>query len=151
MRFVTGRFHRATTKMTPRNDAALTRKAVPAFAIAMTMPPSAGPMARAKLNSMPLSAAAAARSSCETSSGKTARHEGLSMASPAERAKVRTRSNTGESNPAKVTPARTMATQAIHTSVNKISLRRSTMSPRAPAGKARTKKGRALAVCVSAT
>jgi hypothetical protein len=44
-----------------------------------------------------------------------------------------------------------IATQAIHDSVNKISFLGSTMSPRAPAGRARTKNGKALAVCVSAT
>src|ERR1700683_2323028 len=39
----------------------------------------------------------------------------------------------------------------IHVSVNRTSLRRSTMSPMAPAGSAKIKNGRELAVCVRAT
>src|SRR5207237_3475297 len=43
------------------------------------------------------------------------------------------------------------ATDAIQISVKRISLRRSQMSPRAPAGKANRKNGNAVAVWVSAT
>ena len=50
-----------------------------------------------------------------------------------------------------VITASTTATETIHNSVNRITLRRSTMSPMAPAGRARMKNGRADAVCVSAT
>ena len=125
--------------------------AVPTPAAAMMMPAIAGPMARAKLNSMPLRAEADARSSFETSSGKTARQVGLSNASPAERPNVRISKSIGDMRPLIVTVARTMATPAIQTSVNKINLRRSTMSPMAPAGRAKMKNGRELAVCVSAT
>ena len=53
--------------------------------------------------------------------------------------------------PAMVITASTSATATIHNSVNRISLRRSTMSPTAPAGRARTKNGKADAVCVRAT
>ena len=53
--------------------------------------------------------------------------------------------------PAMVIAASTTATTTIHVSVNRITLRRSTMSPIAPAGRARTKNGRADAVCVRAT
>src|SRR5450755_635872 len=137
--------------MTPTKDAALMANAVPTPDAAMTTPASAGPTARAKLNSMPLSADADARSSWGTSSGKTARQLGLSNASPADRAKVRISNTSGDMSPAMVTTASTMATVAIHTSVNKINFRRSTMSPMDPAGKANTKNGRALAVCVRAT
>ena len=55
----------------------------------MITPASAGPTARAKLNSMPFSAEAAARSSFEMISGRTARHVGVSIASPADSANVR--------------------------------------------------------------
>src|SRR5260370_3302806 len=47
-----------------------------------------GPTARARLNSIPLSAEAASRSSFATNSGRTARHVGVSKASPAESANV---------------------------------------------------------------
>jgi hypothetical protein len=50
-----------------------------------------------------------------------------------------------------VTAASTIAIPAIHTSVNKINFLRSTMSPMDPAGRAKTKNGKALAVCVRAT
>ena len=89
------RFQRAMITMTPRKDAALMANAVPTPDAAITIPASAGPKARAKLNSMPLSADADARSSLGTSSGKTARQVGLSKASPAERANVRTSSSDG--------------------------------------------------------
>src|ERR1700756_3681746 len=89
------------------------RKAVPAPAAAITKPASPGPTARAKLNSMPLRADAAGRSSFLTRSGKTARHDGVSNASPADRAKVRIRSASGPINPPMVSTASRSATPAI--------------------------------------
>ena len=91
--------------------------AAPTLHAAITTPASAGPTARARLNSMPLSADADARSSFETSSGKTARQVGLSNASPAERANVRISSNSGDISPPKVRTASMIATPAIHISV----------------------------------
>src|ERR1700722_9392801 len=151
VRLIVGRFQRATTRMTPKNDKAVNRNAVPMPANAITKPANAGPTARAKLNSMPLSADAAGRSSFRTSSGRTARQVGVSNASPADRAKVRMSSSTGDILPAMVIVASTTATTIIHISVNRISLRRSTMSPMAPAGREKIKKGKADAVCVRAT
>ena len=116
-----------------------------------SFPASAGPTARAKLNSIPLSADAAGRSSFRTSSGRTARHVGVSNASPADNAKVRISSITGDIHPARVITANTRETASIHVSVKRISLRRSTISPTAPAGNAKTKNGSADAVCVRAT
>src|ERR1700720_2364275 len=84
----TGLFHLATARMTPENDTKFTANAVATPAAAMIMPASAGPTARARLNSIPLSADAAAMSSLGTNSGRTARHVGVSKASPAERANV---------------------------------------------------------------
>jgi hypothetical protein len=46
---------------------------------------------------------------------------------------------------------RSRATQTIQLSVYRINLRRSTMSPMAPAGSAKMKNGKAEALCVSAT
>src|SRR5580698_11020059 len=92
----TGLFHLATTRMTPKNDTKFTTNAVPTPAAAMTMPASAGPIARARLNSIPLSADAATRSSLGTSSGRIAPHVGVSKASPAESANVNTSSSHGD-------------------------------------------------------
>src|SRR5262245_35735147 len=89
------RFHRAMTQMTPANDTALTTKAAPTPAAAINAPASAGPTARARLNSMPLKADAAARSDLFTSSGRMARHAGVSSASPAEIANVNASSSHG--------------------------------------------------------
>jgi hypothetical protein len=57
----------------------------------------------------------------------------------------------GEMNPVITSAANATATNAIHISVKRISLRRSQMSPSAPAGNANKKKGNADAVWVSAT
>src|SRR5271154_6871981 len=127
----TGLFHRATTRMTPKNDTKFATNAVATPAADMITPASAGPTARARLNSIPLSAEAAARSSFGTNSGRIARHAGVT--------------------PAMVKTARTSATPIIHDSVKRTSLRRSTISPAEPAGSASKKYGNEAAVCVSAT
>src|ERR1022692_146772 len=98
--FRTGLFHRATTTMTPKNDTKFATNAMATPATEMIMPASAGPTARARLNSIPLSAEAAARSSLSTNSGRIARHVGVSNASPAERANVSTSSIHGDITPA---------------------------------------------------
>src|SRR5882757_11211132 len=49
-----GRFHRAITHNTPRYDAAFSENTVAIPNAAIRNPPSAGPIARARLNSMPL-------------------------------------------------------------------------------------------------
>src|ERR1700723_1474493 len=147
----TGLFHLATTKMTPKNDAKFATKAVATPATDMIVPASAGPTARARLNSIPLRAEAAARSSLANNSGRIARHAGVSNASPAESANVSTRSIHGDITPAMVKIARINATPIIHDSVKRISLRRSTISPAEPAGRASRKNGKEAAVWVSAT
>src|ERR1700723_1547503 len=134
----TGLFHLATTRMTPKNDTKFAKKAVATPAADMIAPASAGPTARARLNSIPLSAEAAASSSLGTSSGRIARHAGVSNASPAESANVSARSIHGVITPAMVKIARINATPIIHDSVKRISLRRSTISPAGPAGNPRS-------------
>ena len=86
-----------------------------------------------------------------TNSGKTARHVGDSNASPLARAKVRMSNNSGDITPPTVSVASRAATVTIQISAYRMSFRRSTMSPIAPAGKASTKNGNADAVCVRAT
>src|SRR5580700_1197865 len=146
-----GLFHLATTRITPTNDTKFATNAVATPATAMTTPASAGPTARARLNSIPLSAEAGARSSLGTNSGRIARHVGVSKASPAESANVSTSRSQGDIKPAMVNTARRSATPIIHDSVNRISLRRSTISPAEPAGRASRKYGSEEAVWVSAT
>src|SRR5277367_3960515 len=136
-----GLFHLATTTMTPRNDTKFRTNAVATPAAAMTKPASAGPTALARLNSIPFSADAAARSSLDTNSGRIARHVGVSNASPAESAKVSTSNSHGDMNPAMVKTTSSNATPIIHDSVNRTSLRRSTISPAEPAGRASRKYG----------
>src|SRR5260221_3009542 len=149
--FRTGLFHRATTTMTPKNDTKFATNAVATPATDMIMPASAGPTALARLNSIPLSAEAAARSSLGTNSGRIARHAGVSNASPAESANVSTKSIHGDITPAIVKIARINATPIIHDSVKRISLRRSTISPAEPAGRASRQYGKETASFVSAT
>src|SRR5215467_4587142 len=55
-----GRFQRRRNKMTPNNEAALIRNATPELVAAITMPPSAGPTARARLNPAEFNATAGA-------------------------------------------------------------------------------------------
>lgn len=86
--FRIGRFHLATTRITPQNDMTFATKAVETPATAITMPAAAGPTALARLNSMPFKADAAAKSSLDTNSGRTARQVGVSKASPADKANV---------------------------------------------------------------
>src|ERR1700677_4330894 len=130
----TGLFHFATIRMTLKNAMKFVTNAVATPAGAMTTPASAGPTARVNLNSIPFSADADARSSLGTNSGRIERHDGVSNASPAESANVNTSSNQGDINPPMVSTQRRSATPAIHASVARISLRRSTISPAEPAG-----------------
>src|SRR5579862_7800832 len=102
LRLRTGLFQRATTAITPKNDTKFAKNAVATPAADMMMPASAGPTARARLNSIPFSAEAVARSSLGTSSGRIARHAGVSKASPAESAKVSTRRIHGDISPVRV-------------------------------------------------
>src|ERR1700733_7347283 len=146
-----GLFHLATITMTPRNDRKFTANAPATPATAITTPASAGPTARARLNSIPFSADAAARSSLGTNSGRIARHDGVSNASPDDSANANISNNQGDMNPPMVSTQRRSATLAIHTSAARISLRRSTISPAEPAGSDSRKYGRDEAVCVSAT
>src|ERR1700683_4087040 len=147
----TGLFHLETTRMTPKKDTKFATQAVATPATDMIVPASAGPTARARLNSIPLSAEAAARSSLGTNSGRIARHAGASNASPAESANVSTRSIHGDITPAMVKIARSNATPIIHDSVKRISLRRSTISPAEPAGVDSRKYGKDAGGCGIAT
>src|SRR5260370_10106455 len=75
-------------RITPKKETTFATNAAATRAVAIRTPANAGPTARARLNSIPLSAEAASRSSFATNSGRTARHVGVSKASPAESANV---------------------------------------------------------------
>jgi len=62
--------------MTPQKEMTFTIKAVETPAAAITMPAAAGPMALARLNSIPFKADAGAKSSLDTNSGRMARQFG---------------------------------------------------------------------------
>src|SRR5690242_17268964 len=94
-RFRRGLFHSAITASTPANETTLTKNAAATPKAAITRPARAGPTARAKLNSIPFRAEAAAKSSFGTNSGRMARQDGASNASPADSAKVNARRTHG--------------------------------------------------------
>jgi hypothetical protein len=144
--FRAGLFHRAITTITPKNEMALKQNAAPTPTAATMKPPNPGPNARARLNSIPFKASAAGKSSLLTNSGKIARHEGDSTASPIDNPSVSNSKSQGVITPKTVATVSTTATPSIQVSVPRISFRRSKMSPSAPAGKANKKKGSAVAV-----
>src|SRR5882724_6967141 len=148
---VTSRCQRASTRTTPRNDAAFRRKTQPAPRAATRSPPSAGPRARATLTEMPPSATAAASSSRGTRSGVVACQAGALSALPRPMQKVSESSNHGPVRRSTVETPSAVAATSIHTCVARSSRRRSTMSASAPAGSARRKNGRLVAVCMSDT
>ena len=82
MRSGVGRFHRYSTTITPKNERAFSKNAVPDPAAAITIPPSAGPIARATLNPAEFIATAAACCSVGTSSGVIACHAGSFITAP---------------------------------------------------------------------
>src|SRR5260370_5161449 len=75
-------------RITPKKETTFATNAAATPAVAIRTPANAGQTARARLNSIPLSAEAASRSSFATTSGRPARHVGVSKASPAESANV---------------------------------------------------------------
>src|SRR5262249_38430464 len=85
------------------------------------------------------------------SPGKGARHVVVSRASPAATANVNTSNSHGEMTPLIVRIASAVAAATIQYSVIRISFRRSTISPRAPAGSANRKNGNDEAGWGSAT
>src|SRR5579859_7812531 len=82
------RFHFHKNKITPKNDAAFSRNDHPAPAAATTIPPSAGPTARATLNPAEFKATAEACCAGETTSGVIACQAGSFMTAPSPSRKV---------------------------------------------------------------
>jgi hypothetical protein len=146
-----GRGQRYRTARTPRKDTAFIANAAAGPAAAMSSPPSAGPTARATLAFAPFSSAAWVSSSRGTSSGWTAWKQGAATACPTARSAVSASSPFGVTTSAAVSSASAAAARSISVWLRSSSRRRSTMSPRAPAGTTRRKTGNVAAVWTSAT
>src|SRR5271165_7472916 len=106
--------------ITPKNDAAFSRNDHPDPAAATTIPPSAGPTARATLNPAEFSATAEACRCAETTSGVIACHAGSFITAPRPRKKVNTSSVHGLTSRHNVIPPSAAAATTIQLWVNKI-------------------------------
>ncbi len=130
---------------------ALNPKAHTAPSWATITPPMAGPMERAMLMPMELSATAEGSIGCGTSSETIAACAGIAIAAPQPMQKVSNTSSCGVSRSNAVSTAVAAATSSIQPWVNSRYLRRSTMSARVPAASANSTIGTVVADCTSAT
>src|ERR1700674_279377 len=146
-----GRFQRYRKKMTPKNEAAFNRKATPEPAIAITIPPNAGPTARAALNPTEFKATAGACCPGETISGVMACHAGSFITAPRPSTNVNRSRIHGVTVPNNVKMPSNAAATTIQPCVISRNRRRSTMSASAPAGKITRKTGRVVAACTRPT
>src|SRR5580692_830204 len=137
--------------MTPKNEAAFRRKATPDPAIAITIPPNAGPTARATLNPTEFKATAGACCLGETMSGVMACHAGSFITAPNPSTKGNNRRIHGVTFPKSVKMHTSAAAATIQATVITSNRRRSTMSARAPAGKMTRKTGSVVAACTKPT
>src|SRR5436305_3721276 len=137
--------------MTPKNDAAFSRNDDPEPANATTIPPSAGPTARATLNPAEFSATADPCCAGETTSGVMACHAGSFITAPIPSRNVNASNDQGPTAWNNVRTPRARAATIIQLWVNNSSRRRSTMSARAPAGSTATNTGIAEAACTRLT
>ena len=119
--------------------------------IRISMPASAGPIARVRLKPMPFSAIACTRSSRGTSSGTIALQAGPLIAAPMPIAKVSASSQKAVMAPVRVSMARAVAARIVQTCVPIRNTRRSTMSASAPPGRASRNTGMMVAACTMAT
>src|SRR5579864_7655697 len=107
------RFHVYKNKITPKKDAAFSRKDHPDPAAATTIPPSAGPAARATLNPAEFSATADTWRWGETTSGVIACHAGSFITAPTPIRNVNRRSSHGLTAPNSVRIPRAAAARTI--------------------------------------
>ena len=145
------RRQRAIAPGTPMNDAAFNRKTAagprsPRADRRAPGRPSARHSPRCRRAPRP-----AGSSSRGTRSGVVACQAGAPIAEPMPSAQVTPRSKPASSVPARAERPSNAAAASIHPCVASSSRRRSTMSARAPAGRARTKNGKLVAVCISDT
>src|SRR5579883_2936369 len=137
--------------MTAKNEIAFMMNTTPAFDAAITIPPSAGPIARAMLNPTEFSATAAGSSSRGTSSGIVADHAGWFSDDPMPNPNVSSSSDHGPIRPISVSTPIAAATASISDCVKISQRRRSIRSAIAPAGSVIRKTGSVVAVWTSAT
>jgi len=145
------RFHLYKKMMTPKNDAAFSRNDHPDPAAATTIPPSAGPTARATLNPAEFSATADACRAGETTSGVIACHAGSFITAPSPIRNVNTSNTQGSTEWRSVKTPSAAAATTIQPWVNNKRRRRSTMSASAPAGSTTRNTGMAPAACTRLT
>ena len=143
--------HQKRTAMTPSVLMALSQNGAARPERPITMPASAGPIARLMLMPTLLSEIAACRSSRGTSVGTMACQAGAMSADPAPTRNVKISRIHGvtASNQTRTPSAATISVRAAFTAMS--SQRRSTMSARAPAGRPSSTTGSIVATCTSET
>src|SRR5215469_11968859 len=107
------RFHVYKKRITPKNDAAFNRNDQPDPAAATTIPPSAGPTARATLNPAEFNATADAWRCGEITSGVIACHAGSFITAPTPIRNVNRSSIQGLTAPSRVKAPRMAAASTI--------------------------------------
>src|SRR5215212_7028285 len=137
--------------ITPRNDAAFSQKTVDGPDAATIKPPTAGPVARARLNPALFSATAVGSSRRGTSSGTIACQAGALSAPPKPIRNVSESRIAGAIKPSTVRTPSSTATASIQICVKITSQRRSSISAIAPAGKPTRNSGRFDIVVSNAT
>src|SRR5580692_2550156 len=137
--------------MTQKNEAAFSKKATPEPAIAITIPPNAGPTARATLKPTEFKATAGACCRGETTSGVMACHAGSFMTAPRPSKNGNSNRIHGVTFPSSVKTPSSAAATTIQPCVISSNRRRSTMSASAPAGKMTRKTGNVVAACTKPT
>ena len=137
--------------MTARNVAALIRKTVPVLVATSTIPPMAGPTARARFWFTAPREIACWRSSGGTSSGWSVCQVGDVSAWPVPIAKISASSTHGVTSPARASAPSAVAARSMNPWAMSSKRRRFTRSPIAPAATAKSITGRLAAVCTSVT
>ena len=131
-----GLFHLVTTTMTPRNDRKFTTNAAATPARGYNEARERGTHCPGEIELDPVQRRCCRKIVFGNQFRQNCAPRGVSNASPAESANVNTSNSQGDMNPPMVKTTRSNATPIIHDSVNRTSLRRSTISPAEPAGRA---------------
>ena len=130
---------------------AFTQKGAAIPKATVSAPPSAGPTARLTFTPALFIAIAAGSSAFGTSAGTTDCHAGAPTADPDSIRKVHSRSETGLTTCSQTNTANNVETTAMKVSARIRNRRLSTMSARAPAGRANSTIGSVAATCTSDT
>src|SRR5271165_205753 len=136
------RFHCKIARITIRKQIAFNVNTQFAPISGSSIPPIAGPKIPEMLSCKPPSVAADGSSSSDTSSGTIAVQEGALKANPIPIRKIQIRIMYGLKTPSEPKIASSPAATASQTFIIQSSLRLSTMSAKAPAGKVNRKNGK---------